>query len=639
VLIYIETPGEDAYHLSSYVHSLILGLQGGENPKTRRVTATCKHFAGYDIESWNGNLRYQNDVQISQQDLVEYYLPSFRSCARDSNVGAFMCTYSALNGVPTCADPWLLGSVLREHWGWTNEEQWVTSDCDSIQNIFLPHQFSDTRQGAAAAALNAGTDLDCGTYYQHHLPQSFAEGLVNVSTVDQSLVRLYTSLVRTGYFNGPDAMYRNLTFADVSTPAAQKLALTAAEEGIVLLKNDGLLPLQITKGTKVAMIGSWANATSQMQGNYHGLAPYLHSPLYAIQQLGAEILYAGGPGGQGDPTTDRWLSIWAAADQADIIIYADGIDTGTESEGNDRDTINWTGAQLDAIGEAALHGKPMILLQMGDQIDNTPLVQNPNISAILWGGYPGQDGGVALANIITGKTAPAGRLPVTQYPAHYISDIPMTDMTLRPNTTTGSPGRTYKWYTGAAVFEFGYGMHYTKFSADIKPMSASTYDISALTSKCKEKYMDRCAFETISVNVHNQGNVTSDYVALGFIAGKFGPAPYPKKSLVNYQRLHKIAGGSTQTAMLNLTLASLARADDMGNTILYPGDYSLMIDTTPELTMVNFTLTGQATCLDKWPQPPANRKTIPKSSYFAGGFGSRGEFPIASVEEVLEPEN
>ncbi|KAG9992687.1 1,4-beta-D-xylosidase, partial [Aureobasidium melanogenum] len=284
-----ETPGEDPYHLSSYVHSLIMGLQGGEDPEIRKITATCKHFAGYDIESWNGNLRYQNDVQIPQRDLVEYYLPSFRSCARDSNVGAFMCTYSALNGVPTCADPWLLNDVLREHWGWTNEEQWVTSDCDSIQNIFLPHNFSDTRQGAAAAALNAGTDLDCGTYYQHHLPLAYSQGLINQTTVDQALVRLYTSLVRTGYFDGPNAMYRNLTWSDVGTTHAQQLALQAAEEGMVLLKNDGLLPLSISNGTKIALIGSWANATTQMQGNYYGVPTYLHSPLYAAQQTGAQV--------------------------------------------------------------------------------------------------------------------------------------------------------------------------------------------------------------------------------------------------------------------------------------------------------------------------------------------------------------
>ena len=134
------------------------------------------------MENWNGNFRYQFDAIINQQEvrvedgflfmrleflpcmqLVEYYTPPFKTCARDSNVGAFMCTYSALNGVPTCADPWLLQDVLRDHWNWTSEQQWVTSDCDSIQNVFYPHGYAATREEAAALSLKAGTDLDCGT--------------------------------------------------------------------------------------------------------------------------------------------------------------------------------------------------------------------------------------------------------------------------------------------------------------------------------------------------------------------------------------------------------------------------------------------------------------------------------------------
>lgn len=145
-----ETPGEDPYHISSYVHALIDGLQGGLYPDTKKVIATCKHFVAYDMESWNGNFRYQWDAQINSQDLAEYYMPPFQSCARDSNVGAVMCSYNALNGVPTCADPWLLQSLLREHWNWTAEQQWVTSDCDAVQNVFLPHNYTSTREEAVA---------------------------------------------------------------------------------------------------------------------------------------------------------------------------------------------------------------------------------------------------------------------------------------------------------------------------------------------------------------------------------------------------------------------------------------------------------------------------------------------------------
>ena len=151
-----ETPGEDPFHLQSYVKSLILGLQGGYDPVIKKIVATCKHFAAYDLENWHESLRYSFDAVVSSQDLVEYYLPPFQQCARDSNVGAVMCSYNAVNGVPSCASEYLLQTILREHWGWTNEDQWVTSDCDAVQNIYMPHGFTQTPEQAVAAALNAG---------------------------------------------------------------------------------------------------------------------------------------------------------------------------------------------------------------------------------------------------------------------------------------------------------------------------------------------------------------------------------------------------------------------------------------------------------------------------------------------------
>ncbi|KAF2768813.1 1,4-beta-D-xylosidase [Teratosphaeria nubilosa] len=632
-----ETPGEDPFHLSSYVHALIDGLQGGYSPKYKKIVATCKHFVAYDMDSWNGNFRYQWDAHINSQDLVEYYMPPFQSCARDSNVGAFMCSYNSLNGVPTCADPWLLNNVLREHWGWTNEQQWVTSDCDAVQNIFLPHEFTETREETVAAALIAGTDINCGTYYQELLPRAYEQGLFNISVLDQALVRQYSSLVRLGYFDGDAVPYRSLDWSDVNTPASQQLAYQAAVEGITLLKNDGTLPISIGSNTTIALIGGWANATTQMQGNYAGVAPYLHGPLYAAEATGATVNMVGVPSGQGDPTTDSWLQVWPAAEAADIIIYADGIDDDVEAEGMDRNNIGWAGAQLDMIGQLASYGKPFIVMQFGDQLDNAPVVSNENVSALLWGGYPGQDGGVAMFDIVQGKAAPAGRLPVTQYPSDYIAQIPATDMSLRPNKTSGSPGRTYQWYTGNATFEFGFGLHYTSFSVSFagNTDNGSTYAISDLIMASKETYLDKTAFKTFEVDVENTGSVTSDYVVLGFLAGQHGPQPYPIKRLAAYQRLHNITPASTQTAALNLTLGNLARVDDHGSTVLYPGDYSLMIDTQP-LSVVNFTLTGNATVLDYWPQPPAER--FQTSDYFVGGYGSTydGETVLDAFENIVE---
>lgn len=206
----------------------------------------------------------------------------------------------------------------------------------------------------------------------------------------------------------------------------------------------------------------------------------------------------------------------------------------------------------------------------------------------------------AILDIITGKVAPAGRLPITQYPAEYISQVPMTEMALRPSDR--SPGRTYKWYTGEPVYPLAYGLHYTNFSASLSSKTnASTpnslnkkhnpsFDISELMRSCNSSSLPRtfiedCPFTSVNVDIKNTGDTTSYYVTLLFLGGKFGPKPYPNKSLVAYKRVHRITAGATKSVALNLTLGSLSRVDEKGNMVLYPGDYSLMVDIESKLTI------------------------------------------------------
>ncbi|KAI1476953.1 glycoside hydrolase family 3 protein [Daldinia eschscholtzii] len=597
-----ETPGEDPYHLSSYVTALIKGLQGGEDPDILKVIATCKHFTAYDIEDWLGNERYEFDAIVTPQELAEYYMPSFEACVR-ANVGSIMCSYNALNGVPTCSSSYLLQDILRDHWNWTREYQYVVSDCDALQNVYKPHEYRDTREASATSSLLAGTDLNCGTYYQIHLPAAYEQGLINDTTLDLSVTRLYAALIKLGYFDSEDSNeYRSLDFSDVFTPDAENLARRAAEEGIVLIKNDGTLPLQISTASNLAaaFIGDWANATTDMQGNYQGVAKYLHSPYYAASQApNINAVYAGIPG---DPTTDGYPRALEAAADADIIIYADGPTTASEAESKDRTLIRWSGEKIDIMTQLAGLGKPFVLVQLGGQRDDAPFINHPNVSAILWAGYPGQSGGDAILNVLTGKVAPAGRLPVTQYPAHYVEDVPMTDMNLRPNPDTGNPGRTYMWYDKATV-PFGFGLHYTNFSASISAPEDEYWDIADLTSSITSTaaHKDQAPFQTIAVTVSNTGGTTSDFVVLGFIAGAHGPEPHPIKRLVAYKRLHDIAAGEAQTANLTLSLGSLARRDEDGNLVLYPGEYSLLVD-VPTQAAWNFTLEGEPVVLDEWPR-------------------------------------
>ncbi|KAK0730894.1 glycoside hydrolase superfamily [Lasiosphaeris hirsuta] len=598
-----ETPGEDPLRIKGYTKAIVAGLEG--TGPIRKVIATCKHYAAYDLERWKGITRYRFNAIVSSQDLSEYYLAPFQQCARDSKVGSFMCSYNSLNGTPACASTYLMTDILRKHWNWTEHNNYITSDCNAIQD-FLPglHNFSSTPAQAAADALIAGTDTVCevpGYPPFTDVVGAFNQTLLPEATIDLALKRLYEGLIRAGYFDpASSSPYRSIGWSAVNTPEAQALALQSAADGLVLLKNDGTLPLNL-QGKSVALIGSWAGQGRQMLGGYSGIPPYLRHPVFAAQQLNLTFYSALGPVAQGNTPNATWAApALAAAAKADVILYFGGTDVSIAGEDKDREAIAWPAAQLTLLERLATLGKPVVVVQLGDQVDDTPLLQNKNISAILWAGYPGQSGGTAVLDAIVGNTAPAGRLPVTQYPAAYVEQVPLTEMALRP-TAAGSPGRTYRWY-GDAVLPFGYGLHYTRFDASLSAVPSSTYEIGALLEECVEAHLDLCPFPSVLVRVVNTGNATSDYVALVFAQGEYGPKPYPIKTLVAYARLRGIKPGGTATAELRLNVGALARVDAAGNAVLYPGKYSLVLD-VPGVSELGFELTGREKVLDLFPQP------------------------------------
>ncbi|KAJ7680539.1 glycoside hydrolase family 3 protein [Mycena polygramma] len=600
-----ETPGEDSFHTAQYVYHLVDGFQGGIDPEPYvKVIADCKHFAAYDMDDWDGIIQRQFNAIVTTQELSEYYLQPFQSCVRDAKVMSVMCSYNSVNGVPACADSYLLTTVLRDYWKF-GEDRWVVSDCDAVESIAPPyHNYTSTFQEAAAVAIKAGTDLNCGSIYYDYLQQALDENLVVRTDIEKTLVRQYASLVRLGYFDSADKQpYRQLSWDDVSTPASEQLATTVAAEGFVLLKNDGTLPLQKSL-KKMALIGPWGNATEDMQGNYYGTAPFLISPLMGAAAAGYDVTFVEGTSIL-DDSTDGFADAVAAAKAADVIVYAGGIDESVEAEGLDRTTIVWPGAQLDLIQTLAGVGKPFIVLQFGaGQVDDSWLLANKSVNAILWTGYPGQSGGTAIFDVLTGKVAPAGRLPLMQYPAEYVEQVPMTDMNLRPNKATGNPGRTYKWYTGTPVIEYGFGLHYTTFSLGWQTQPAVLYDIQLLVANARHAaHLDVGAFDTFGVTVRNTGHTTSDFVALLFVKTTAGPAPHPNKALIGYARAHAVGAGSAATARISVPLGAISRTDTSGSAWVYPGEYTLSLD-VPERLTHRFILIGKPAQLTDFPAPP-----------------------------------
>jgi beta-D-xylosidase 4 len=596
-----ETPGEDILRIKGYTKALLSGLEGDK--AQRKIIATCKHYVGYDMESWGGTDRHRFDAKINMQDLAEYYMPPFQQCARDSKVGSFMCSYNAVNGVPTCADTYVLQTILRDHWNWTDSNNYITSDCEAVEDIYKNHKFAKTNAEGTGLAFNAGMDNSCEYSGSSDIPGAFNQKYMNVSTIDRALRRQYEGLVRAGYFDGAAALYAGLGVKDINTPQAQKLSLQVASEGLVMLKNDKTLPLSLKSGAKVAMLGFWANDPSKLSGIYSGPAPYLRTPVYAANQLGLKVATSSGPVLQKTGARDNWTTpALEAARASDYIIYFGGLDTSAAAEGSDRTDIGWPTAQIDLITKLSQLGKPLVVVVLGDMVDNTPILNMKGVNSIVWANWPGQDGGSAVMNVLTGATSIAGRLPITQYPANY-TQLSMLDMKLRPGGS--NPGRTYRWFN-RAVQPFGFGLHYTTFAAKFAANATVTYDIADIMGKCTAQYKDTCTVPAIDVAVTNTGNRTSDFVALAFIKGDVGPKPYPLKTLLSYARLRDIAGSQTKTASMALTLGNLARVDESGNTVLYPGEYSVLLD-EPVQAQIKLVLKGAMTVLDKWPQPPPGR--------------------------------
>ena len=258
-----ETYGEDPFLTARLGVAFIRGLQG-DDPKYVKAMACAKHFA---VHSGPEPERHRFDVEPSERDFYETYLPQFEAAVREGHVGAVMGAYNSVYGEPACANPLLLTDLLREQWGFDGH---VVSDCGAIYDIWANHQFTATPEEAAAAAVKAGDDLCCGADY-NPLVRAVKGGLISEKEIDTAVGRVLEARFRLGLFDPPDKVpYAQISIAQNDTPAHEALALKVARESIVLLKNDGLLPLDRTKIKRIAVIGANANSVPMLLGNYNG---------------------------------------------------------------------------------------------------------------------------------------------------------------------------------------------------------------------------------------------------------------------------------------------------------------------------------------------------------------------------------
>lgn len=283
-----ETFGEDPYLTAHLGVEFTRGLQG-DDPKFLKLVATPKHFA---VHSGPEQDRHHFNAQISDHDLEDTYLPAFRASIVEGHAASIMCAYNAIDGTPACASDLLLKQHLREDWKFGG---YVVSDCDSVADVTRGHHFAVDNVHASAVSLRAGTDLDCGSTY-HSLVAAVKTGEISKAELDRAVERLFVARFRLGMFDPPGSNpYDKLGASSVNTESARKLALQAAQESIVLLKNDGILPLRDGAKT-IAVIGPTADLLEAIEGNYNGEAATPITPLAGLRaQFGAgKILYAPG---------------------------------------------------------------------------------------------------------------------------------------------------------------------------------------------------------------------------------------------------------------------------------------------------------------------------------------------------------
>ncbi|XP_062025533.1 beta-xylosidase/alpha-L-arabinofuranosidase 2-like [Rosa rugosa] len=582
-----ETPGEDPLLASNYSSGYVRGLQqtDSEDKNRLKVAACCKHYTAYDLDHWNGYDRYTFNAVVTKQDMDDTFQPPFRSCVLDGNAASVMCSYQQVNGKPTCADPDLLSGVIRGEWKLNG---YIVTDCDSIEVYYDNQHYTKTPEEAAATAILAGVDLDCGFFLSNYTEGAVRGGLLTEAAIDKAITNNFGTLMRLGFFDGDPSKqpYGDLGPKDVCTPENQELARETARQGIVLLKNTPeSLPLSLTAIKSLAVIGPNSNATNTMIGNYGGTPCNYTTPLQGLTAVVSTTLVAGCVDvACGTAQVDDATKLAATADATVLIV---GADLSIEAESHDRTDLYLPGQQTLLITEVAKASKgPVILVIMsGGGFDITFAKNDDKITSILWVGYPGEAGGAAIADVIFGFYNPSGRLPMTWYPQAYLDKVPMTNMNMRPDPASGYPGRTYRFYTGDTVYAFGYGISYSTFNHRLvrAPKQVSIpleEDHVCHSSSCQslDVVEERCqnlAFD-IHLGVKNMGKMSGSHTVLLYSSP---PSVHnsPKKHLLGFEKVFLSSQGEALVKFNVDVCKHLSVVDERGNRKVALGDHVLHV--------------------------------------------------------------
>lgn len=497
-----ETYGEDPYLTSRLGVAFVKGLQG--DGEIMKAAACAKHFA---VHSGPEALRHSFDAKATPKDMEETYLPAFEALVREADVEAVMGAYNRTNGEPCCASE-ALQKILREEWGF---EGHFVSDCWAIKDFHENHMVTNTPKESAALALNTGCDLNCGNTYLHIL-SAYRSGLVTEEKIKEAAVRLYTTRFLLGLFG--ECEFDMIPYSVVECAEHRALSLKAAEKSIVMLKNNGILPLNKETIKTIGIIGPNADSRAALAGNYHGTASryitiqegiqdYLGRDVRVLTSAGCELFQ--------DRTEhlalagDRLMEAKIVADNSDVVILCVGLDETLEGEEGDTGNSYASGDKVDlllpkvqrdlmqAISET---GKPVVLCMMaGSDIDMSFAAEHFDAVLHLW--YPGAEGGKAVARILFGDVSPSGKLPVTFY--ETLEELPeFEDYSMK--------GRTYRFMERLAQYPFGFGLTYGDVRVNRAELLGAGGDVLRIEAEV-ENYGKASTEEVVQVYVKNKDSV------------------------------------------------------------------------------------------------------------------------------------
>ena len=547
-----ETYGEDPYLTARLGVAFVRGLQGeGETLKT---AACAKHFAAH---SGPEALRHSFNAEVGAKDMEETYLPAFRALVCEAGVESVMGAYNRTNGEPCCANPPLM-EKLRGEWGF---EGHFVSDCWAIRDFHENHKVTEGPVWSVTKALKAGCDLNCGCTYQH-IMNAYAQGLITKEDISRCAVRVFTTRYLLGILGDEGSEYDAIPYETIECEEHLALAHAAALRSCVLLKNNGLLPLDPAKCGTIGVIGPNANSRVCLIGNYHGTASRYVTVLEGIQDLTkgkCRVLYSEGCALSEDRVeplaqpNDRLAEAAAVAKHSDTVILVLGLDETLEGEEGDTGNSYYSGDKADLLLPESQRillrhvleiGKPtVVVLLAGSAIDLSEAQESAD--AILLGWYPGAGGGRAVAELLFGKESPSGKLPLTFYRNAALEEMPtFTDYSMK--------GRTYRYYQGSPLYPFGYGLSYGTAALSLKEAGRGGAAVRVKNES------DRALEEVVELYLKDEGS----------------PLAPPKASLCGFQRI-RLEAGEEKEIFIPIGEDAFTVVDEKGERIPGSGSWRL----------------------------------------------------------------